>query len=443
MSGLSAAQLSALQGVIALTPDVAIERLERALAEEAGLAALRPVRDMVRSECEDRRARALVFAPVLPLCHVGRGEGQGFPADTPARLWRALKAASPRLVETVIEYGRRVMPPEDAPKVLDALCREAAKGLRQRVEPDFIAAAEALDAARPGDAEAFAGILDITPIARAALARLPVWMAHMTEDAAAGVRLAFKDATDISEDAGCRLMEMIYVQLEDPSRILRLISAVMDHPTESFLAASELASLTERVLAKTEERVAAVSAMDPDGGRHAGALAGQAAAEAVSQITEFERAFELAPNGQLGQRVARLKRALAGSVEQRLRQGEKAVAQALPLKSRSRGAVRGLPNLERELDSRSVTRAVAFLAFMDATRTAATAGGFGRPRAEAVESLSAMLDQYVEDLLEVIHSGDQELIPAARAYLDTAAEFLALVTDDRAAEVARRRAAAA
>lgn len=443
MSGLSAAQLSALQGVIALTPDAAIERLERSLGDESGLASLRPVRDMVRSECEDRRARASVFAPLLPLCRGLKDEGPSFSSDTPARLWRALKASSPRMVEAVIEYGRRVVPPEDMPRVLDALCRDAGKGLRERTDPDFIAAAEALDAARPGAAEAFAGLLDITPIGRAALARLPVWMAHMTEDAAAGVRLAFKDATDISEDAGCRLMEMIYVHLDDPSRVLRLISAVMDHPAEGYLAASELAGLAERVLVQTEARVSAVSAMDPDGGRQAGALAGQSAAEAVAQLTEFERSFELAPSGQFGQRVAKLKRALAAAVEQRLKQANSSVSQALPLKSKSRGAVRGLPNLERELEPRLVTRAVAFLAFMDATRSAAVAGGFGRPRAEAVESLSALLDQYVEDLLEVIHSGDRELVPAARAYLDTAAEFLALVTDDRAAEVARRRAAAA
>jgi hypothetical protein len=217
----------------------------------------------------------------------------------------------------------------------------------------------------------------------------------------------------------------------------------MDHPGEAYLAASELGGLAERVLVHIESRVAAVAGMDPDGGRAAGALAGQAAAAAVAQITEFERAFELTPNGFLGQRVARQKRALAASVEQRLKQAISAVLQALPLKSRVRGAVRGLPNLDREPDARSVTRAVAFLAFMDATRTAASAGGFGRPRAEAVEGLSAMLDQYVEDLLEVIHAGGPEQVPAARAYLDTAAEFLALVTDDRAAEVARRRAAAA
>lgn len=443
MSGLSAAQLSALQGVIAQTPDAAMDRLERTLAEEAGLAALRPIRDMVRSECEDRRARAAVFAPLLPLCRDRRDEGPAFPSDTPARLWRALKGSSPRLVETVIEYGRRAMLPEDAPRVLDALCHEAAKGLRERGDADFTAAAEALDAARPGDAEAFAGLLDIVPIARSALLRLPTWMTHMTEDAAAAVRLSFKDATDVSEDAGCRLMEIIYVHLNDPSRILRLISAVMDHPAEGYLAASELAGLAERVLVQTEARVSAVGAMDPDGGRQAGAAAGQSAAEAVAHLTEFERAFELAPNGQLGQRVAKLKRALASAVEQRLKQAANAVSQALPLKSKSRGAVRGLPNLARELEPRSVTRAVAFLAFMDATRSAAVAGGFGRPRAEAVETLSALLDQYVEDLLEVIHAGDPELVPAARAYLDTAAEFLALVTDDRAAEVARRRAAAA
>jgi hypothetical protein len=443
MSGLTPAQLSALQGVLAQTPDAAIERLERSLEEEAGLAALKPVRDMVRSEAEDRRARAAVFAPLLPLCRATAGGPLSFPIAALAQLWRALKARKPGLVETATDFGRRVRPPEDAAQVLDALCREAAKGLREAAEPDFIAAAERLNAARPGGAAAFAGLLDITPIARDALGRLPGWLVHMTDDAAAAVRLAFRDATAVSEDAGCWLMEVLYVHLDDPSRILRLISAVMDHPGEGYVAASEMAGLVERVLDHIEARVAAVAALDPDAGRPAGALAGQAAAEAVAHITEFERAFELTPNGRFGQRVARQKRALAAAVEQRLKLAGNAVGQALPLKSRGRGAVRGLPNLGKDPEPRLVTRAIAFLAFMDATRSAAVAGGFGRPRAEAVETLSAMLDQYVEDLLEVLHGGDPELVPQARAYLDIAAEFLALVTDDRAAEVARRRAAAA
>lgn len=443
MSGLSAAQLSALQGVIAQTPDAAIARLERSLAEEAGLAALKPVRDIVRAEAEDRRARAAVFAPLLPLCRGRAGEGPAFPVDTPARLWLALKAHSPAVVQAVLDFERRVRPPEDAVQLLDMLCRDAAKGLRGRLEPEFIAAADALDAAAPGSAGAFAGLLDITPIAREALARLPGWLTHMTDDAAAAVRLAFKDATAISEDAGCWLMEVLYAHLGEPSRILRLISAVMDHPGEGYVASSEMAGLAERVLAHIDARVAAITALDPDLGREAGALAGQAAAEAVAQITEFERAFELAPNGLFGQRVARQKRAVAAAVEQRLKLAGNAVAQALPLNSRGRGAVRGLPNLTKDPEPRFVTRAISFLAFMDATRTAAVAGGFGRPRAEAVENLSALLDQYVEDLLEVLHGGDAELSPRARAYLDIAAEFLSLVTDDRAAEVARRRAAAA
>lgn len=446
MTALSATQISALRGVIEQAPDAAVEKLERSLRTDAVAAAMGPVRDIVRAETEERRARAAVFAPLLPLC-APRSDGVqslSFPRDLPARLWRGLKAEAPRKTEACVVLSQRLAGPDDAsPAIFDELCRQAAAGLRARTNPEFAAAAEALEAARAGDAEQFAGLLDIAPIARQALVRLPAWLGHMNEDDAAAARLAFKDATDVADDAGLRLMEVLFAHLGEPSRILRLISAVMDRPGEKYVAASELSGFGDRILADIDARIATVNAMDPDGGAAAGVAAGHAASVAVGQFSEFERGVDLARNGPWGLRIAGQKRALASAVEARLKLAVNAVDKVLPLKSKARGSVRGMPRIDSDPDPREVRRALALLAFLDGIRAAAAAGGFGRPRAEAAETLSAHIDQYVEDLLEVVHAGDPDLVPRARAYLHICAEFLALVTDEKAAEVARRRAAAA
>jgi hypothetical protein len=446
MTALSATQISALRQVIEQAPDAAVDRLELSLDKAAIAAALGPVGDLVRAESEERRARTAVFAPLLPLCTPcdDGPEAPSFPDDLPARLWRGLKAEQPRQIETAVILSQRVYGDDDAaPHIFDTLCREAAAGLRARSNPHFIAAADRLEVARAGDAELFAGLLEVAPIARAMLPRLPAWLGHMTDEAAANVRLAFKDATEVAEDAGPRLMEILFAHLAEPSRILRLISAVMDHPGESYVAASELSGFGDRLLADLDRRLAEIAALDPDGGPEAGARAGRAACLVVCRFTEFEHNVDLARKGPWGQRIGRQKLSLAAMVESRLKLSVSALSQALPLKSKARGAVRGMPNLVHDPDPRLVGRALTLLAFFDEIRTAAATGGFNRPRAAAEESLSAHLDQYVEDLLDMLHAGDADLEPRVRAYLDIAAQCLALVTGERAADVARRRAAAA
>lgn len=446
MTALSATQVSALRGVIEQAPDTAVDRLELFLRDDALAKTMGPMREIVHVEVEERRARTAVFAPIMPLC-APRCDGVrslSFPRDLPARLWRALKLEAPRKAEACVVLSQRLAAPgEPSPALFDDMCREAARGLRTGLNPEFAAAAEALDAVMPGEAEMFAGLLEVSPIARVALSRLPAWLGHMNEDEQAAVRLAFKDATDVAEDAGLRLMEILFAHLDEPSRVLRLISAVMDRPSETYVAASEMSGFGARILSDIDRRLAEITAMDPDGGAVAGAEAGATVTLVVGQFREFERGVELVAKGPWGQRIAKQKRALASAVEARLKLAVATIDEVLPLKSKARGAVRGMPNLVADPDPRLVRRALALLAFLDGIRAVAAAAGFGRPRAETAEILSAHIDQYVEDLLDMLHGGEAELAQRARAYIDVAAQFLALVTDDKAAEVARRRAAAA
>jgi hypothetical protein len=74
--------------------------------------------------------------------------------------------------------------------------------------------------------------------------------------------------------------------------------------------------------------------------------------------------------------------------------------------------------------------------------TAAQVTGFGALRAKVLESQDQALETYVQDVLDLLYGG-QAPVEIARAYLDVAAEVFGLVRDPKAADLVRRRAAAA
>ncbi|HEY5411775.1 MAG TPA: hypothetical protein VIJ94_13720, partial [Caulobacteraceae bacterium] len=124
---------------------------------------------------------------------------------------------------------------------------------------------------------------------------------------------------------------------------------------------------------------------------------------------------------------------------------EPEVAAALPLQSSAfrRQGLRGQPRLTADPDPRQVERARAFLTLLHEVRNSADRLGFGTLWAKATEQVQGRLDTYIEDLLEKLRAGEDDNLDRVRVYLDVAAEFMGLVSDDRAAQIVRRRVAAA
>ncbi len=102
-----------------------------------------------------------------------------------------------------------------------------------------------------------------------------------------------------------------------------------------------------------------------------------------------------------------------------------------------------MPKLSADPDPAHVARALTLLSFLNEVRTSAQAGGFASARAKAVEILESRLDSYVEDILSGLRAGEIEDEARARAFLDIAANFCGLARDEKAAQIVRRRAAAA
>lgn len=453
MVALSDRKIEIVRTLVEAAPDTIVGGLQRALAETVGDTTLASVRQLVEAEALDRKLRNAVLQPISPLC-VGDGSDRHslvFPVRALALVWRGLKSSAPQDMALAIKLSADIalsaandQAPPNSGRLFDALTAAAAAGLRAADSHEFRAARELCDAARPGGGEALAACLDIAPVVRRTLPRLTEWVAQSDEETGAAARLAYKDAVGIAEDAGPRFFEMLAGQLTPHWRVLRIISAVMDKPTERYLAESELGGFPERVMTEIDESLKSISTLDLDAGPEAGRAAGRLVELTTQQTFELEVSIETTRETGWGKRIFGQKHALANIVEGRLREIEKLVAAALP--SMSSGFARPKrsgPKLDDAPDPKSVGRAMTALAFAHEIRLCANYGGFSAMQTKTTEQLSARVDGYVEDVLTDLRNNDVADVGIAKLYLLAAADFLGLLRDPQAAEMVRRRAMSA
>jgi hypothetical protein len=443
--GLTDSQIAGLKTLFSVATDAVVFNLELALAEDAGRGGpIAAVHQMAAEEARDRRVRGVVLGPVARLCRPSSWSTVAFPAAALSAVWRGLKDAEPaqlRAAEEATSAPREAGEP--TPAVFDELCLAAAQGLRNEAR-SFQAANDVLNRSSTDGGAVFASYLDLCPIAREALVRLPDWLVRMSDERAAAATLAYKDAVAFADDAGPRYFEILFANLAEPWQILRVMSAIMDHPGDKYAASSELARFGDYILDDIDKRLAAFRAFDPAEGAAAGVAASEALQIASMEIAEFENSIEVSREGPWGARIGQQKKLRAQLAETRLEQIDKALDAALPLRTVRLGkGQRGLPNLKSDPDPAALKRAQGLMAFFDQSRSSAAQFGFGAARAKAAERLEDRLDQYVEDLLEMLRADDVESVERIHAYLEVAASLMGSARDEKAAQVVRRRAAAA
>jgi hypothetical protein len=452
MPVLSDRKIEIVRTLVEQAPDKIVGGLQRALSETAQESALGPVRRLVEAEAADRVLRNTIFAAVAPLC-VGDGTAPQpltFPARALALVWRGLKTtaheevnnaerAAEQLAAAIAAHQRQ----PDPAKIFDEVVAAAARALREGEARDFRQAADALDRARPDGAKAFAACLDISPVVRRALPKLDEWVERPPHEISAAARLAFKDSVDIDEAGGPRFFEMVAAHVAPPWMVLRVISAVMDKPTERYLHDSELGGFAERVLDDVDAGLKLIAKLDLDAGPEPARAAAQRVGLMTEQGFELEACMDLYKDHGWGRRILEQKKSLAGMVERLFKDGEKLVGQALPTGSARLSKLRKhVPRFEGIVDKRTVGRAITVLAFAQEVRPFAGHGGFSASHAKSMEKLAESLDTYVEEGVDIIRSGMADP-QVAQPFLLAAAEFVALVRDERAADLVRRRAVAA
>lgn len=445
MPGLSERKIEIVRALVEAAPDRVVGGLQAALAEAAGDPMLVGVRKLVEAEADDRRARNALLQPIAPMC-VGDGTSTTkltFPARALALIWRGLKAQCAEEVTEALVLLPDFRPDESSPDPFDSLTAYAAAGLRARELREFRMAAELCDQARPDGAAILCACLDLGPLVRACTLRLGDWISRTSDENTAAVRVAYNDAVALAPDSGPRFLEMLAAQLAQPWMVLRIISAEMDHPTDRYLAASEVASFALRLMDDIESNLAQVSKLDLDAGPVAGRAVGRIVETITQQIAELEQTIQLSRESAWGGRVARQKQSLAAVVEGRLRDIEKACAIALPTQVVRVGKLtRSAPVMDDEPNRVAVGRALTLLHFSHEIRSSANYGGFSSTRTKVLEKLGEGLDKYLEETLDRIRAGEVD-DHRALDFLGVVADFAVLARDEKAGEIVRRRAAAA
>jgi hypothetical protein len=441
MDSLSERKVAIVRTLVESAPDSVVGGLQRTLAEAGRDGLLAPVRRLVEDEARDRQLRNAALQPVAPLfaAQVPAIVGLAFPPKALAALWAGLKTHAPLVIvqTTILEE-----PPIDEP--FDTLSQLAAEGLRFREDPDFRLAAELCDQADPDGAEQLAACLDLAPVMRRAIRRLPAWIAPLDEESAMAARLAYKDAAAVAPDAGPRFFAMLAAQLDAPWKILRVIAAVMDRPNERYLAQSELGAFPERVMDGIDETLTAISQLDRDAGPEAARAAAVQIELVTRQMLELESCATLSREQGWGLRLIGQRRRLADVVERKLREAERATDAALPTQVNGFGRARRVqPRLTTPPNDQDVKRAMTLLAFARGVRSTADQAGFSAALSKLQAKLDGMLDLYVEEVLEHVRTGEAAEAETAQAYLRVAADVAVLLRTSKAAELIRRRAAAA
>lgn len=444
MSALPERKIAIVRKLVASAPDGVVGRLQQALTGTSDDSALGSVRQMVEQEVRERNLRNMVLLPIAPMCGPGpAGRGIDFAPRAFMLIWRGLRRLRPAEVETLLQLPDKT-PPAVFNQQCDALTTDAAASLRAAAEPEFRQAAEACEAHRPGEAEELARCLDIGPVVRHAAMRLPEWLAHAGGETAAAARLAYKDAVAISDDAGPRFFHMLASQMAEPWMVLRVISAVMDKPTERYMRDSELAGFAESILDEVDAALSGIARFRPDEGPEAGLAAAMQAEHVLELVMELETCMDLQREQGWGLRIVKQRASLASVVEGRLRDAEKATLDALPTQSERQARIRrSIPKLSAPPDPQVAGRALTLLGFLDALHKTANYGGFGSVRAKVIERLSDYLHHYVEEVLDAVHAESPDALAHGEAFLALAADFSRLVAGEKAGELVRRRAFAA
>jgi hypothetical protein len=446
MTALPERKVAMLRTMVEAAPDAVVGELRTALLGQAEESALGSVRQMVEAETADRSLRNAVLAPVVAMC---QGDGRdptimSFPNGVLPLIWRGLKATSGKEVTKAERSFLDYDPDGHGGAPFDQLTTIASRALRIRDNRDFLEAAELCDAARPGGGEQLAACLELAPVVRRLLPRLSGWLTRFTEDAtAAALRLAYKDATTISDDAGPRFFAMLAAQLDPPWQVLRFISAVMDKPSERFLIESEAAMFGERVMNELDATVRAVAQVkaieDEVGARAAAALFDRYARLA----DEIEGCLTLKRDAGWGRRITVQKEELGQFVKARFREAERLTSAALPNHDHKRAYNhKDEPKLDGPPDAKAVARARALLVFVSATRESAGPAGFTALRHKTIDKLTAFIDHYFGEVCVILRMGvkDDSL---AEAFLNVAIDFSELVSGPEITGLLRRRAAAA
>ncbi|MGZ9113171.1 MAG: hypothetical protein ACXW3K_00985 [Brevundimonas sp.] len=437
MSGLTVAHKVALAAMLERCPDAMLKTVASAVAPLGGGRAAE-LRMMLADEQRDRVRRQFVLAPLIPMFRA-RADGvqaMTFPPHVLARLWKAASNREPDLLP-------RLDGDEPSVAVADRICLAAAAIVRDK--PDLIWPGGD-EPARAAGIDDLAACLDLAHMARRGLPSLEVWLKRPDGDQIAELRLLLKDCAGIRLDGAQRVLEILFSHLEDAVLILRIVtqtSGAVDQ--EGFLSASELAGFVDRLIAGVDERAARIAAFKPaaDIARVKDVIVDLTWCANV--LGELDVTLTLNPQSPWGKSVRDGRVAIAGRLSALLRAADKAVDQALPMERvQTAGRMtRKAPQLDAPIGGDAILAARSLLRLVGSVRGPASTFGCEADRKTLVETLTARLSDYADQVLRMVNDGEAPDEAHAMKLIAFTAQCLDLIAATEAARTVRRRAAVA
>ncbi|MDI1326000.1 MAG: hypothetical protein PSV23_04285 [Brevundimonas sp.] len=437
MSGLTVAHKVALAAMLERCPDAMLKTVASAVAPLSGGRAAE-LRMMLADEQRDRVRRQFVMAPLIPMfrARVDGVEALTFPSPVLARLWKAASNREPELLS-------RLDGDQPSVVVADRICLAGAAIVRDK--PDLIWPG-GNEPARVAGLEDLAACLDLAHMARRGLPSLEVWLKRPDGDQIAELRLLLKDCAGIRLDGAQRVLEILFSHLEDAVLILRIVtqtSCAVDQ--EGFLSASELAGFVDRLIAGVDERAVRIAAFKPaaDIARVKDVIADLTWCANV--LGELDVTLTLNPQSVWGKSVRDGRVAIAGRLSALLRAADKAVDQALPMERvQTAGRMtRKAPQLDAPIGGDTILAARSLLRLVGSVRGPASTFGCEADRKTLVETLTARLSDYADQVLRMVNDGETPDEAHAMKLIAFTAQCLDLVAATEAARTVRRRAAVA
>lgn len=442
MPGLTESQGKIVRSIVQTVPDAGLGQLTAVLSAQMGEHTMADVRDIVMVEMRDRKIRSIVFSPIVSLCEKNQpGKTRSrFPFELPTLLWNALVDTSPKLMTQAREMAVRSESEDVLPYIFNQTCDVALVGLQEK-NPLFQPVIDCLSKSSPNALRDLMGFLKLSAVLRDVLIEIPVWVGRMNSDDELLVRLAYRDAVKLTANGPARLFEFIYINLDAPQTILRIISAALDRPSDLSIEGTELIAFGDLLLDQSEALLMSMNDIEISDGASAGIALASAAKTIIGTVTEFEESIALSKNGPWGRRVARIKRDISVAFEKLIFQVEVLIPKALPviagaqnLKSLNRS-----PNMSLAPDLSAVARLEAVLIFIAQIRPIASASGVGVLRSRIIAETQEFLEYYSNGVLALITDFNQDP-EALQARINQIARYVALVHDDETAERLRRRA---
>lgn len=396
MAGLSRAQQTAIDRLIAASPDTVLTRLGAVLSRTDG-DRVRAVASQIAEEMAERRVRAAVFGPALHLVSPrGPTSGPRFPPALAIAAWRAAAEREPELARQAAEYDPPVA-------LLNRLTLTVAGVLRDQ-------GATLAPGLEPGQAEAFAHYVDLIPLVRPVARLMTAWTHGLTEDEAARLRLILGDAAAVASEGDLRVLEMLAASLEEPTAILRIIArAVHSGASERMLARSELSAFGDRAVAAIGRAVEQVEAVNVKAIMPMDSVEiGDALDLAGRLIIEMTTSVEMCDGEPWSAQILKFTRRLNAAAEGLLSHCEKGIDRAVPLERTTIAGrmTRRAPALDWPESTTEVERAQAFASLLGRTRASAPLFGFASRRTKVLDAVIDRLTSYVEEALDAL-GGDE------------------------------------